>query len=246
VGSRPPATRGDRIAKTQACLYRDWANFYAIPGTIHGADGTVRCPPGPAIVNAPRRLSQAISEGDGISLLVPVDDADAARAAEQEGAEGVVVNRALEGLREATGLPVLSRLGGASAAVQADADACLLWVETAGNGMQLRDLHSEAEALGVEPVIGVRDDEELALALEQVDPEILLLSARAEDGDEDEDPLEPILDLLPDVPAGKLAIAEVAVRTREDVVALELAGVDAVIVRPGDVARLVGGLPPEV
>jgi len=58
--------------------------------------------------------------------------------------------------------------------------------------------------------------------------------------------LDAVTRLLPDVPAGKLAIAEVPVRTREDVVALERAGVDAVIVTPGDVARLVGGPPPEV
>ncbi len=192
-----------------------------------------------------RRLSQAISEGDGISLLVPVEDVESAATAERDGAEGIVVGRRLEGLREATVLPVLCLLEGAAAAAQVGADACLLRVENVGDGMGLLDLYSEAQALGIEPVIGVRDDEELELALEQVDPEILLLSASPQ-RHEDLDPLEPVLDLLPDVPAGKLAIAEVPVRTREDVVALERAGVDAVIVTPGDVARLVGGPPPEV
>jgi hypothetical protein len=38
----------------------------------------------------------------------------------------------------------------------------------------------------------------------------------------------------------------VVVGGREDVVALERAGVDAVIVGAGDVAALVGGAPPEV
>ncbi|HEX9416864.1 MAG TPA: hypothetical protein VF895_09195 [Gaiellaceae bacterium] len=195
-------------------------------------------------MNPSRRLSQAISEGDGISLLVPVDNVESASQAEQEGAEGIVVTSRLEGLRGATALPVLCRLEGAQAAVDVGADACLLRVAAAEDGMHLLDLHAEAQSLGVEPVIGVRDDEELELALEQVDPEIFLLSAPGEQ--EDGDPLEPVLDLLPDVPAGKLAIAEVRVRTREDVVALERAGVDAVIVTPGDVARLVGGSPPEV
>jgi indole-3-glycerol phosphate synthase len=197
-------------------------------------------------MNASRRLGQAISEGDGISLLVPVEDVESAATAEREGAEGIVVGRRLDGLREATVLPVLCRLEGAAAAVQVGADACLLRVENAGDGMGLLDLHAEAQALGLEPVVGVRDDEELELALEQIDPEILLLSAAPGAGDDDLDPLEPVLDLLPDVPAGKLAIAEVSVRTREEVVALERAGVDAVIVTPGDVARLVGGPPPEV
>jgi indole-3-glycerol phosphate synthase len=196
-------------------------------------------------MNLSRRLSQAISEGDGISLLVPVEDVESAATAEREGAEGIVVGRLLEGLRKATVLPILCRLEGAAAAAQVGADACLLRVANAGDGMSLLDLHSEAQALGLEPVVGVQDDEELELALEQIDPEILLLSA-SHRADDHLDPLEPVLDLLPDVPAGKLAIAEVPVRTREDVVALERAGVDAVIVTPGDVARLVGGSPPEV
>jgi len=55
-----------------------------------------------------------------------------------------------------------------------------------------------------------------------------------------------VLDLLPDVPAGKLAIAEVQIRSSEDVAALERAGVDAVIVEPGVVSQLAGGAAPEV
>jgi hypothetical protein len=191
-------------------------------------------------VNYSRRLSQAISEGDGISLLVPVDGVEDARAAEDNGAEGIVVTRHLDGLREATTLPVLYLGGDASAG--AGADACLLWVERAHNEEGLRDLHTEAERLGLEPVIGVRDDEELELALEQLDPGIVLLAPE----DDDDDPLEQVLDLLPDVPAGKLAIAEVQIRSRDDVIALERAGVDAVIVEPADVSRLVGEAAPEV
>jgi hypothetical protein len=194
-------------------------------------------------MNPSRRLSQAISEGDGISLLVPVDDAGTATAAEQSGAEGIVVTRDLDGLGAATTLPVLWGVdGSAGAALAAGADACLFRVDVAGNGSRLRHLHAEAQGLGLESVVGVRDDDELELALEHIDPEIFLLSP-AEDGD---DPLEQVLDLLPDVPAGKLAIAEVPVRTRDEVVALERAGVDAVIVGAGDVERLVGGAPPEV
>ncbi len=216
------------------------ASFCAIADTITGADGTSRCPPGTPTVNYSRRLSQAISEGDGISLLVPVEAADDARRAEDNGAEGIVVNRHLDGLREATTLPVLYL--GRDTSAGAGADACLLWVESAGNGDGLRDLHTEAARLGLEPVIGVRDDEELELALEELDPEIVLLSPEQDD----DDPLEQVLDLLPDVPAGKLAIAEVQIRSRDDVIALERAGVDAVIVEPADVSRLVGEAAPEV
>jgi len=46
--------------------------------------------------------------------------------------------------------------------------------------------------------------------------------------------------------AGKLAIAEIDVHTRDEVLALERAGIDAVLVPAGNVAGLVGGAPPEV
>ncbi len=54
-----------------------------------------------------RRLSQAISEGDGISVLVEVADGAGARTAEEQGAEGIVVRLAVAGIREASGLPLL-------------------------------------------------------------------------------------------------------------------------------------------
>lgn len=194
----------------------------------------------------PTRLSQAISEGDGISVLVPVEDAEAARAAESQGAEGIVLYRDLPDIRDATALPILWGLEGPpDRARRADADACLLTVDRSdGDGRHLSDQHADAEQLGLETVVSVRDEEELELALERLDPEIFLLTPRG--ADEDTDPLEHVLDLLPDVPAGKLAIADVPVRSREEVVALERAGIDAVIVSPGNVAELVGGSHPDV
>ena len=54
-----------------------------------------------------RRLSQAISEGDGISVLVEVGDGEGARTAEEQGAEGIVARRPGGGIREASGLPLL-------------------------------------------------------------------------------------------------------------------------------------------
>jgi indole-3-glycerol phosphate synthase len=194
-------------------------------------------------VNAPRRLSQALSEGDGISLLAPVADAAEAAAAEADGAEAIVIAQTVAALRKATGLPVLCRVEGSPrTALEWEGDACVLWVETTDDGERLSTLHAEAQALGLEAVVGVRKDDELAFALEHVDPEIVLLFGSGEEAD----PLERVLDLLPDVPAGKLAIAEVPVRSRQDILALERAGVDGVIVSAGDVSRLVGGPPPEV
>jgi hypothetical protein len=179
-------------------------------------------------VTGSRRLSQRISEGDGISIIVCVNDAGAARAAEAQGAEAVAVAAAIDGIRAATTLPLLWIGGGAPG----DADAICIRPE------------DEPQHTHLEAVVDVRDEEELELALERLDPEIFLLNAH--DIDEDVDPLDAVLELLPDVPAGKLAIAQVEVSSRDEVLALERAGVDAVLVRAGHVADLVGDQPLEV
>jgi indole-3-glycerol phosphate synthase len=179
-------------------------------------------------VAGPRHLSQRISEGDGIAVIVCVRDLDGAVAAEEQGAKALAVDRAIFGIREATSLPLLW-IGDAS---PIDADARRIRPE------------DETDHGELEPVVDVRDEEELELALERIDPEIFLLSAR--EIDEDEDPLDAVLELLPDVPAGKLAIAEVDVSTRDEVLALERAGIDAVLVPAGHVGELVGARPPEV
>jgi len=183
-----------------------------------------------------RGLSQAISEGDGISLLVDVSDPHAAETAESDGAEGVVVRRALEGLRDAIGLPILWCPGSAADASRVGADAYLLVLDglDAGSG-ELERRHAEALELGLDCVVEVRDEDELQLALDRVDPEIFLLSGRGAAG---VDPLEHVLSLLPDVPAGKLAIAEVDGAGAGEVSELERAGVDAVIVHSDVVAEL--------
>ena len=89
----------------------------------------------------------------------------------------------------------------------------------------------------------MQSEEELELALERLDPEIFLFSVGRDD---EADALERALELLPDVPAGKLAVADVPVSSREQVDELERAGVDAVIVGARNVAELVGDAPPQV
>ena len=174
-----------------------------------------------------RRLSQRISEGDGIAIIVCVNDADGARDAEEQGAKAIAVYDAIDGIREATTLP-------------------LLWI---GAGTP-----SEADAVRIRPeeetvdhlenVVDVRDDEELELALERLDPRSSC-SPRATI-DDDADPLDAVLELLPDVPAGKLAIAQVDVGNRDEVLALERAGIDAVLVPARHVGDLVGHQPLDV
>ena len=53
-----------------------------------------------------QRFSHAISEGDGISVIVAVDDVEAAQSAEAQRAEGLVVDRDPRPIREASGLPI--------------------------------------------------------------------------------------------------------------------------------------------
>ena len=194
---------------------------------------------------AQRRFSQAISEGDGISLIVEVADAESARAAAAQGAEGVIVRRPIDGLRDAVELPILWRgQGPPTEAAAGGADAWTVRVtDDDDDGDRLAAEHAEAAELGLDCVVEVRSVEELELALEQLDPEILLFSVGKED---DADALRRALDLLPDLPAGKLAVAEVPVSDREQVIELERAGVDAVIVGARNVAEPVGDAPPPV
>jgi len=179
-------------------------------------------------------LSQAISEGDGISILVEVSDAEGADTAERQGADGLVARHPAGAVRASSELPLL-HLGGPANASGTAADAVVVSADLA--------LWDEAHAFGLECVVRVTDAEALERALEELDPEIFLLSAEP---DSEEDALEVLLALLHDVPAGKLAIAELHHATADDVAELERAGIDAVLVTAGDVAGLVPAEPPEV
>jgi hypothetical protein len=182
-----------------------------------------------------RRFSQAISEGDGISVIVEVDAADTARLAEADGAEAIVVQREVAGLGEATELPILWLTGSLESAAGAGADACVVDASELDDGDE--DIVARASGFGLDCVVRVRDEDELARTLELHDPEIFLLAGSD---------LEHALELLSDVPVGKLAIVRGNGVTREQVLDLERRGIDAVIVPPQNVAELVGDAPPEV
>ncbi|MGZ4463704.1 MAG: hypothetical protein ACXVZP_12840, partial [Gaiellaceae bacterium] len=123
-----------------------------------------------------RHFSQAISEGDGISIVVAVDGAEQARHARDQGAEAIVVEQDIASVREATELPILWLLGGNLDELQrAGADAFVLSLrEIEGEGA-LEGLYADAGELGIDCVVEVRDEDELEEALERLDPEILLL-----------------------------------------------------------------------
>jgi indole-3-glycerol phosphate synthase len=193
---------------------------------------------------AGRRFSHAIAEGDGISVVAAVEDADAARAAEAQRAEAIVVHGDPGQLREATRLPILWRANAAVEQAAAIADAVTLTLpgeDEDHDPAQRR--HEEALASGLDCAVEVRNEEELERALEILDPEILLL-APPQNGEQER--LDSVLELLAAVPAGKLAIADLTVTTEHEVHELERAGMDAVIVRAADVSPLAGDVPPEV
>jgi hypothetical protein len=172
------------------------------------------------------------------------EDADAARAAEAQRAEALVVDGDPERLREATRLPILWRANAAvdRAAEIADAVTVTLPDEDEDHEPAQRR-HEDALAVGLDCAVQVGTEEELERALEVLDPEIFLL---APPPGAPQERIEAVLDLLAEVPAGKLAIADLAVTTEEEVHELERAGVDAVIVRAADVSPLAGDAPPEV
>jgi hypothetical protein len=160
-------------------------------------------------VTGPRRLSQAISEGDGISLIVTVAGPEEARQAEAGGAEALLADDHADAIRAATSLPILTAAG------------------SAGDARIVRPGDEDIELVdSVELVVHVGREEELEEALERFDPELFVLAARDAD-----DPLERVLDLLSDLPAGTLAIADMGDVTQEQLAELERAGVDAVLVR---------------
>ena len=177
--------------------------------------------------------------------IAAVEDADAARAAESQRAEALVVRGDPSAVREATSLPILWRADVPFEQASASADAVMLVFDSLDeDDGKLEELHQRALGLGLDCAVEVRDEEELERALDRVDPEIFLLSAA--EADEDRSALEVVLDLLAAVPAGKLAIADLPLTTPHEVRELEHAGCDAVIVHARDLSPLVGGPPPEV
>ena len=190
-----------------------------------------------------RRFSEAIAEGDGISVI-PMLRGDLpvlAAAAAEAGAEAIAVDSLgdVRVLREVTDLPLLVReviadFDTLDAVRSAGADACVLVFEDlADEDDLLEELVAAAGDLGLDCALDVRDEEQLEEALERIDPEILVISER--DPEKGETDLERTLELLPDVPVGKLVVSESRVTTRQQVLELERAGVDAVLLS-GEVA----------
>ena len=131
-----------------------------------------------------RRFSQAISEGDGISLI-PLPRLRRRRGAGGGGRRGGARRRHDRGApcpalgHGAAGAAAGSdgrRRGGAGGA-GGGADAFTLGLGHLDDGL-LEELVGEAYELGLDWGLGVHDEEELEQVLERLDPEILVLCER--------------------------------------------------------------------
>ena len=177
------------------------------------------------------RFSEAISEGDGISVI-PVLDGDVealASLAEAAGAEAIAVRAEdVERARGRTALPIVARRGDPEAVSAAGADAVVLDYEAVSGEGKLEELYAVAYDLDLDVAVDIREEDHLEEVLERIDPEIVLISEHGLDDDQED--LELTLDLLADVPAGKLVVSEVRIVSHDQVLALERAGVDAILV----------------
>ncbi|MEA2331934.1 MAG: indole-3-glycerol phosphate synthase [Thermoleophilaceae bacterium] len=106
------------------------------------------------------------------------------------------------------------------------ADAVLLVVGAMGP-RELAELYLEAHALDLDAIVEIHDEDELERALE-VDADVLGINNRnLEDFSVD---IQRTIDLLADVPAGKVVVSESGIRSRDQIDELEQVGVDAVLI----------------
>jgi indole-3-glycerol phosphate synthase len=173
--------------------------------------------------------------GEEISFVLRITEADPGllAAAQEVGAAGLAIaTDAVPPGLEATRLPVLhkgvlidpyqlyeSRLAGADGVV-------LIAAAFDGSDDEFVRMYSVAGDLGLDVVVEVGEEEEIELALDLLDPDSFLVQNHLEDRGFD---LERTFSLLEEVPAGKAVLSEGGIQTRDQVLALERAGVDAAI-----------------
>jgi indole-3-glycerol phosphate synthase len=185
---------------------------------------------------APIRPFTEAVVGEEISFVLRVADADPALLAEA-GAAGVaglaVVGDAAPAGFEETSLPVLhrgvlidpyqlyeSRLGGADGVV-------LIAEAFEDDDDEFAEMQMVAAQLGLDVVVQVGDEDEVEHVLELLDPDSFLIQ-NLRDGREVPD-FEHTFSLLEEVPAGKVVLSAGGIKHRDEVLALESAGVDAAI-----------------
>jgi indole-3-glycerol phosphate synthase len=220
-----------------------------------------------------RPFSEALVD-EGISLVAEMKRSSPSRGAIRPGARAAEVVRAYEAAgaaacsiltephhfggslddlaeaRAATGLPLLRKdflvdPYQVMEARVAGADAVLLIVAALDRD-RLEELMEAAAGLGMDCLVEVHDEEDVATALE-AGADVIGVNNR--DLRTLEVDLRTTFHLLPDIPAGTVVVAESGITSRADVEELEEAGVDAILVgealmladEPGETIRALLG-----
>jgi indole-3-glycerol phosphate synthase len=192
--------------------------------------------PGTSLIAEHKRRSPSagvIREGSSVTEIV--------QAYERGGAAAVSVlteeahfGGSLEDLHEAraaTMLPILRKdfcvdLYQIYETKVAGADAVLLVVGSLRRD-EVERLYGEAQALDVDAIVEVHDEEELYCALE-LDVDVIGINNRnLEDFTVD---IQTTVDLLAAIPTGKIVVSESGIRSRAEIEELERVGVDAVLI----------------
>jgi indole-3-glycerol phosphate synthase len=192
--------------------------------------------PGTSLIAEHKRRSPSagvIREGASVTEIV--------RAYEQGGAAAISVlteethfGGSLDDLyeaRRATQLPILRKdfsvdLYQLYEAKVAGADAVLLVVGSLRKD-DLERLYAEAQALDLDAIVEVHNEDELDSALE-LDVDVIGINNRnLEDFTVD---IQTTVDLLAAIPTGKTVVSESGIRTRQEIEELERVGVDAVLI----------------
>lgn len=192
--------------------------------------------PGTSLIAEHKRRSPSagvIREGASVTEIV--------QAYERGGAAAISVlteethfGGSLEDLyeaRRATQLPILRKdfcvdLYQLYEAKVAGADAVLIVVGSLRKD-DLERLYAEAQALDLDAIVEVHDDDELDAALE-LDVDVIGINNRnLADFTVD---IQTTVDLLAAIPTGKTVVSESGIRTRQEIEELERVGVDAVLI----------------
>jgi indole-3-glycerol phosphate synthase len=112
-----------------------------------------------------------------------------------------------------------------SAAVGADA---ILLIVAALEPKELQRLYGEALSLDLDVLVEVHEAQELEVALERLDADVIGINNR--DLTDFSVDVQRTFELLSDIPAGKTVVSESGIGTREQLDELERVGVDAVLV----------------
>ena len=192
--------------------------------------------PGTSLIAEHKRRSPSagvIREGASVTEIVQAYERGGA-AAISVLTEEIHFGGSLDDLyeaRAATQLPILRKdfcvdLYQLYEAKVAGADAVLLVVGSL-HVDDLERLYGESQALDLDAIVEVHDEEELDVALE-LDVDVIGINNRnLEDFTVD---IQTTVDLLAAIPTGKTVVSESGIRTRPEIEELERVGVDAVLI----------------